>query len=151
MSTNTSTHVYQIILNSTPKSVWKALTDGEMTQKYFFGSRVESDWKAGSVYRYKDAQSGGLTSDGKIVEISPQSHLKMTFKPAWLPDAGPSTLSWDLQALDSLTMLKLTHSDIDDATFEAAQMEVGWIFVLSSLKTLLETGNGLPVPAILAG
>ncbi|HZO74534.1 MAG TPA: SRPBCC domain-containing protein [Ktedonobacteraceae bacterium] len=152
MSTNPSNHVYGVILNSTPQHVWQALTDPTQTQKYFFGSRieVESGWKAGSDYRFTDTQ-GQLTSSGRILEAKAQSHLKMTFKPAWLPDAKPSTLSWELQALDSLTLLQLTHSDIDDATFEGAQMGVGWIFVLSSLKSLLETGKALPVPSVLAG
>lgn len=150
MSTNTTKHVYEIILNTTPEGVWRALTDGKVTEKYFFGSRVESKWTAGSSYRYVDTQ-GTLSSDGKIVEIDPQSHLKMTWVPAWLPGTAPSTLSWDLQALDSLTLLTLTHSDIDDATFDSAGMHVGWIFVLSSMKTLLETGKAMATPAALAG
>jgi len=145
MSTSTADHVYEIIVRSEPEAIWKALTDGEETQKYFFHTRVESDWKVGSPYRSYD-QEGGISSDGQIVEIEPQSHLKTTFVPAWLPanDGTPSTLSWDVQSLGAATLLKLTHADIDDATFEEGQMGPGWVYILSSLKSLLETNEALP-------
>ncbi len=145
MSTNTSDHVYEIIVRTSPESVWKALTDSEETQKYYFHTRVESDWTVGSPYRGYD-QQGGVSSEGEIVEIEPQSHLKTTFKPMWIPTNGsePSTVSWDLQPLGPTTLLKLTHAGIDNATFEAAQMGAGWVYVLSSLKSLLETDEALP-------
>ncbi|HEU5377309.1 MAG TPA: SRPBCC domain-containing protein [Ktedonobacteraceae bacterium] len=147
MSNNTAGHVYEIIVRSTPENVWKAITDGKMTEQYYFNTRVESDWKAGSAFRYYD-QKGGLSSEGAIVEITPQSHLKTTWKPVWLSDGQPSTLIWDIQPLGSSTLLKLTQTDIDDATFEGAQMGMGWVFVLSSLKSLLETNKALDVPEI---
>jgi uncharacterized protein YndB with AHSA1/START domain len=145
MSTSTSDHVYEIIVRSEPEKVWKALTDSEETQKYFFHTRVVSDWAVGSSYRGYD-QEGGISSDGTIVEIEPQSHLKTTFQPAWLPtdNSTPSTVSWDVQVLGPATLLKLTHANIDDATFEAGQMGPGWVYILSSLKSLLETGEALP-------
>jgi uncharacterized protein YndB with AHSA1/START domain len=147
MSNNTAEHVYEIIVRSTLKDVWRALTDSKMTQQYYFNTRVESDWKPGSAFRYYN-QEGGLSSEGTILEITPQSHLKTTWKPAWLGDSQPSTISWDVQSLGSSTLLKLTQTDIDDATFESAQMGIGWVFVLSSLKSLLETGEALAVPEI---
>jgi uncharacterized protein YndB with AHSA1/START domain len=145
MSTNTSNHVYEIIVGGAPESVWKALTDGEVTQKYYFNTRIESDWAVGSVVRHYN-QEGALSSEGKILEIEPQSHLKTTFQPLWVPSNGsePSTLSWDLQPLGPTTLLKLNHAGIDDATFETAEMHVGWIYILSSMKSLLETGEALP-------
>lgn len=42
------------------------------------------------------------------------------------------------------SLIRLTHADIDDATFEAGRMHMGWVFTVSALKTLLETGNALP-------
>src|SRR6266705_2514243 len=111
MSTNTSEHSYEIIVRDSPENVWKALTDGEATQKYYFNTRVESDWAVGSDIRSYD-QQGAVSSDGKILEINPQSHLKTTFQPQWIPSNGsqPSTLSWDIQPLGPTTLLKLTHA-----------------------------------------
>jgi hypothetical protein len=48
----------------------------------------------------------------------------------------------------SSTLVKLTQADMDDATFEGGQIGMGWVFVLSSLKTLLETGTALPTPEV---
>jgi uncharacterized protein YndB with AHSA1/START domain len=140
---STTSHVYEIIIDATPETVWKAITDGEQTQKYYFDGRVESDWKAGSTYHYY-GPDGSVISDGNIVEIEAQSHLKTTWRPAWLGDAPASTVIWDVQSVGPVTLLKLTHTDVDDATFEEAQFHVGWIFVISSMKSLLETGKALP-------
>jgi uncharacterized protein YndB with AHSA1/START domain len=147
MSASTASHVYETFVRCTPEQAWKAIVDGEQTQKYFFGSRVESDWKAGSAISYIDP-SGGPTSSGTILELETKSHIKSTWLPGWLADSQPSTVSWDVESVGSSTLLKLTHTDIDDATFESAQMGVGWVFILSSLKSLLETGEALPVPDI---
>lgn len=138
-----SDHIYETIVLGDADKVWQALTDGAQTQKYFFHTRVESDWKVGSTYRSYDLQ-GALSTDGEVVAIEPGSHLKTTWKPVWLDGASPSTVSWDIQPLGPATLLKVTHSDIDDATFEAGQMGPGWVYVLSSLKSLLETGEALP-------
>jgi len=142
MIRNETKHTYEILIGSTPENVWKAITDGELTQKYYYGTRVESDWKAGSTFHYYKSD-GSVSSDGKILEIEPQSHLKTLWKPVWLGNVS-STVTWDLQPMGETTLLKLTHSDIDDATFEDAEFHVGWIYVLSSMKSLLETGKGLP-------
>jgi uncharacterized protein YndB with AHSA1/START domain len=143
LMTQTNTHVYEIMIGSTPEKVWQALTDGELTQKYYFGSRFESDWKAGSSYRAY-GQSGDVDSEGEIISIDSPSRLVATFKPLWLSDATASTTDWEITAVGPVTLVKLTHSNIDDASFESAQFHSGWIYVLSSLKSLLETGEGLP-------
>jgi uncharacterized protein YndB with AHSA1/START domain len=147
MSTSTAKHVYESFVRCTPEQAWKAIIDGEQTQKYFFGGRVESNWKAGSAINYIDP-SGNPTSSGTILEVEPQTHLKSTWVPGWLDGVQSSVVSWDVQSMGASTMVTLTHTDIDDATFDGAQMGVGWVFVLSSLKSLLETGEALPVPDI---
>jgi hypothetical protein len=43
-----------------------------------------------------------------------------------------------------VTLVKLTHANIDDASFNAGQMHTGWLYCLAGLKSLLETGEGLP-------
>src|SRR6266700_2174805 len=134
MSQNTSSHVYEIVIRSTPEHIWQALTDGGITQKYYFNCRVESDWKQGSPVRYYGPK-GTVDLDGEIIEIVPQQRLVTTFKPKWFPQTTehPSTLSWEIQPMQVVTQVKLTHSDIDDASFEAGQMHLGWIYCLSSL------------------
>lgn len=142
-------HSYEVIVQSTPENVWKALTDSDLTEQYYFGSRYETDWKAGSTYRAVDHE-GNVSGEGEILAAEENSVLKTTFKPLWLEGGEPSTLTWELTPLSDLTLIKLTQSNIDDETFEAAQMHIGWVYILSSLKSLLETGKALPVPEIFA-
>ena len=42
--------VYVTYITTTPEKLWEALTSGEFTKKYWFGSRIESDWKVGSPF-----------------------------------------------------------------------------------------------------
>ncbi|GCE07706.1 SRPBCC domain-containing protein [Dictyobacter aurantiacus] len=142
MSKTATDHVYEIIVNANPEAVWKSLTDGQETQKYFYNGRVESDWKVGSDYHFY-APDNSVVSQGKVVEIEPHSHLKQTWVPLWIGNET-STVIWNLQPLNGTTLVKLTHTDINDAAFEQAQMHVGWIYVLSNLKSVLETGESLP-------
>jgi len=138
-------HQYEIFIRSDPERVWRALTDGELTQKYYFNTRVESDWQVGSPVRYYGPK-GGVDLEGEILEIEPGNRLVMTFNPKWLPDpvADPSTLRWEVTALAGISQVTLVHSDVDEASFEAGQMHLGWVYGLSSLKSLLEVGDGLP-------
>jgi uncharacterized protein YndB with AHSA1/START domain len=142
MSTETSGHSFEIIVRSSPDEIWQAIVDGEITEKYYFHTRAQSDWTVGSVIRYYE-QGGDLSSEGNILEIEPGSHVKMTYKPVWLGDSTPSIVIWDVQPLKpSLTRVKLTHAEVDDAIF--AQMSSGWVYILSNLKSVLETGQPLP-------
>ena len=40
--------VYVTYINTTPEKLWTALTSGDFTEKYWFGSRIQSEWKVGS-------------------------------------------------------------------------------------------------------
>lgn len=145
MSQATFPHVYEIFIRSTPERIWQALTDGDLTQKYYFDCRVESDWKPGSTCSYYNPK-GTVDLEGEVLEIEPQSRLVTTFKQKWFPqpEEKASTLKWEIQPMQVVSQVKLTHADIDDASFEAGQMHMGWLYCLSSLKSMLETGEGLP-------
>lgn len=142
-----SEHVYETFVRATPAQIWKALTDGELSQKFYFGDRVESDWKIGSVVTYWGA-TGNKDSEGVVLEIEPNSLLKTTMVPAWLPlppGTEPSKTAWTIQPIsDTVTQVAINHSDVADDVFEQGQFHMGWLYVLASLKSLLETGDGLP-------
>lgn len=144
MTQATSTHTYEIFIRSTPDQIWNALTDGDLTEKYYFNTRVASDWKPGSTVSYTGPR-GTVDLDGQIIEIDAGSLLTTTFSPKWFPQTEEklSTLTWAIQPMQGVSQVTLTHADIDDASFEAGQMHTGWVYCLSSLKSLLETGDGL--------
>ena len=44
-------HVYSVLIRATPDRIWRAITDGMETERYYFGTRVDSDWSVGGTGR----------------------------------------------------------------------------------------------------
>lgn len=81
---DTFDHVYSVFIKATPDRVWRAITEGDETVRYYYGTRVASDWAAGSplTYAYPD---GSLAADGMALEIEPGRRIVMSFHPRWDP------------------------------------------------------------------
>src|SRR6476659_10346586 len=70
--------VYVTYIETTPEKLWHALTDGDFTERYWFGARLRSDWKVGSSFEM--VRSDGTVSDaGKVVEYDRPRRLAYTF------------------------------------------------------------------------
>jgi uncharacterized protein YndB with AHSA1/START domain len=136
---------YEVVINAPPDKVWHALTDPSMTEQYYFGTRVESDWSPGSPIAYKNP-SGDVALAGEILDHAEHEYLETTFEPAWAPGAPPSKVRWELSEENGATKVHLTHSDFDFGGPGAEQVDQGWTMVLDGLKTLLETGSPPPPP-----
>jgi len=148
--------VYEIYIRTTPERLWQALTDGELTKQYYYGTSVRSDMKVGSPFRYLDAEDHVLL-DGEIVEADPPRRLVTTFSALWGPEVAadpPSRLTWEIEPMGAACRLRMVHDELapDSATFH--EVAGGWSHILSGLKTLLETGEPLvitrPEPADVA-
>src|SRR5215213_2599135 len=85
--TDTTKHVFEIYIKTTPEKLWRALTDGSMTEKYYYGTRARSDWKEGSEYTYL-GDGGSILIDGNVIESDPPNRLVTTFYPHWDPEAA---------------------------------------------------------------
>jgi uncharacterized protein YndB with AHSA1/START domain len=141
-------HVYEVYIRTTPEKLWEAITRGEKTQQYFYGTKVESDWKVGSTVRHMSA-NGEVNLDGKVLELLPQKKLVTTFAAVHDPESAkdrPSRVTWEIQSMGDVCKLTLTHDDFDGITKTYEQVAMGWNPVLSGLKTLLETGKPLAIP-----
>ena len=98
-------HVYSIYINAEPDRVWRAITDGDETVQYYYGTRVVSDWQVGSRISY-DYPDGTVAADGEVVSIEPPARLEMTFLARWDPEAeaaGPIRHIWELEPADGAT------------------------------------------------
>src|SRR3954470_11289991 len=75
-------HVYSVLIRATPDRIWRAITDGLETERYYFGTRVDSDWSVGGrvTYAYPD---GSIAADGEILEIDPPNLVVMSFHARW--------------------------------------------------------------------
>jgi uncharacterized protein YndB with AHSA1/START domain/DNA-binding transcriptional ArsR family regulator len=141
--------VYVTYIATTPEKLWEALTSSEFTEKYFFGTKIESDWQEGSSVTY--SREGKVTDHGIILKCEPPRLLSYTWN--YVGDKTvreqPSRVTFELKRMGATVKLTLKHenllpTDIVDAddTFEG--FNNGWPAILSNLKSLLETGNTLP-------
>ena len=141
--TERPTFVLETFIKTTPDKLWEALTSGEKTQLYYFGTRLESDLKVGSPFRYY-REDEGLLLDGEVVEIQPGKKLVSTFIPQWGENIEPTRVTFDIEPMGELCKFTITHHDVDKAA--SAGVTTGWAQIASSLKSLLETGQGITYP-----
>ncbi len=147
-------HVFEIYIRTTPEKLWQALTDGEMTQNYYFGSRVSSGWKAGSKYQYLGAENrpgaeNTALIDGEILESDPPRRLVMSFNPLWggeeMAGYPTSRVTYEITQMGQACKLTLVHDELTAGHPLTQEFFGGWSNILSALKTYLETGEPLVV------
>jgi uncharacterized protein YndB with AHSA1/START domain/DNA-binding transcriptional ArsR family regulator len=141
-------HVYIVYIRTTPAKLWDAITRPEMTRCFFFGTDVKSTFAAGSPIEYVLKDPGGRTIvpvTGEVIECDPPRRLVHTFRFGKLGDA-PTRVTYEIEpAGDGVVRLTLTHDGFEGETPTWKEVGGGWPRVVSSLKSLLETGTPLPV------
>lgn len=138
--------VYVTYIATTPERLWTALTRGEFTKKYWYGRRIESDWTVGSPVRFFDGDSDVLTDSGEVLESDPPRRLVYTFRVEFDAEArkqGYSRVSFSLEPHEGMVKLTLVHDELPGEQ-AAKDFREGWAPILSSLKTMLESGKPLP-------
>jgi uncharacterized protein YndB with AHSA1/START domain/DNA-binding transcriptional ArsR family regulator len=139
-------HVFQVYIRTSPEQLWQAITDPTFTTRYFHQSRVESRWHAGDSVRYFIA--GELVVDGQVLEAKPPRKLVQTWSFRRNPDLRddpPSRVTWEIEPIGETCKLTLVHDDFAGETSTFKSVGNGWPAILSSLKSLLETGAALSV------
>ncbi|WP_380169033.1 SRPBCC domain-containing protein [Jannaschia sp. R86511] len=141
-----TTQRIQLAVLAEPEQVWHALTDGATTPAYYYGFAADyGDLSEGGGYRY--TAGGGDVITGRVLRAEPSRRLQVTFNGTWSPDVAvlpESRVTFTLAApsmpMPGVTVLTCEHEGLPD-TPAAAQLEHGWVTILSGLKTLLETGR----------
>ena len=140
-----STFLYVTYIRTTPEKLWSALTEPEFTRQFFFDTIQECEWKVGASWRIV-GPDGTVTDSGEVLEIDPPKRLVLKWKHEYKPEAaseGFSQMTYTLEPEGDRVKLTVLHlSDIPDSKC-IAQVSKGWPLVLSSLKSLLETGESL--------
>jgi len=141
-------HVYQVIINVSPTIVWNAIVDGDVTEQYFYGTRVESSWEEGApiTYTYPDDR---VAAKGTILTIEPPNMVEMTFQALWDDDLiaeGPATEIWRVDDFNGAAKLTIELYDTPVGSRTHTDFVSGFPYIVSGMKTLLETGKTLPSP-----
>ncbi|MEH2471927.1 uncharacterized protein YndB with AHSA1/START domain [Nitrobacteraceae bacterium AZCC 2161] len=140
--------VYTIYIASRPEKVWQALTSGEFSKQYFSGFDVELEPKAGGRFVVR-APDGSDHITGEVIEHDPPRRLTITWNVNWpglVERLGPTLVTYEIeQAGDAvrLTLIQAHDRPIDDDILSGGRQ--GWPAILSSLKSLLETGAPLTI------
>lgn len=127
------------------EAVWSALLDGDTSPAYYLGFRAEIDPTPGADYRY--TAGGGEMIAGTVLEAEAGRRLTMTFRGAWDPAVAAleeSTVTFELvdpaMPMPGVTFLSCTHEGLPAGPVRD-HLGLGWVAILSGLKTLLETGT----------
>jgi len=142
-----SQFVYVIYIRTTPEKLWQALIEPEFTRQFWAETWQESEWKPGASWRIM-IPDGRVADTGEIVEFEPYRRIVLTWRNEFKPELraeGYSRLTYELdQQKDSVKLTVLHEIDKTGSKFIQAVSQ-GWPPILSSLKSLLETGEALEV------
>ena len=141
-----SRFLYVIYIRAPAQKVWDALTDPATNKRFWSGYHQESSWQVGADFAIVGPE-GDAWDQGKVLAFDPPRHFSVSWlhlNDAAMKAEGESTCSFDLEALgEALTKLTVTHEiAVADSKLIGA-VSVGWPSILSSLKSLLETGKAL--------
>jgi uncharacterized protein YndB with AHSA1/START domain len=155
-----STQVYRVYIKATPEAVWTAITDPAWTQRYGYGGRGEYDLRKGGTYRgwtsdeMRAMGAPDLAVDGEILESDPPRRLVQTWRMVMderMTAEGFTRLTYEIdEGRSGVARLTVTH-ELEGAELLQKMLSGGmedegagggWAWVLSDLKTVLETGAG---------
>ncbi len=157
--TAVATQTYRVWINAAPEAIWQALTDAEWIGRYGYGSRVDLELRPGGVYRANATEemlqfgAPAVMVEGEVLEVDAPHRLVQTWHALFDPTTASepaTTLTYEIEPLvGGVTKLAVTH-ELDGAPATAAivggvitEAGGGWAWILSDLKTLLETGTPL--------
>jgi uncharacterized protein YndB with AHSA1/START domain len=138
--------VYVIYIATTREKLWQALTSPEWTRQYWATCWQDSTWEVGGPWNIVNG-NGTVCDTGTVVEIDPPSKLVTTWKNQIHPELinmGPTTMTYELEETPLGAKLTLTHEAPEGGERFVEMVSAGWPAILSSLKSLLETGRILP-------
>jgi len=159
----TTAQIHEIYIKAPPEMIWDAVTSPEWTAKYGYRTPVEYDLKRGGKYRAKSTEqmrAMGLPEtciDGEVIEAKPPFKLVQTWRFLFTPEQkaeGFTRVTWEIvPATGGFCRLTVTHDQLENAPIMAANTSSkfddkgggGWNWIISDLKSLLETGKTLSV------
>ena len=122
--------VFEIYIKTTPERLWEALTDGDVREQYSFS----------------------VDASGETVEAEPPGRLVQTMVADWSEEVrreGSSRITYEIEPRGEMCRLTVTHDHLREGAH--GELYGGWPMILSSLKSLLETGEALDMKVLAGG
>lgn len=135
--------VYVVFIRAPREKVWDAVTKPEFTNRYFYRSGASRPWKVGETQLFTEHGTNRLLVEGEIIEVDRPRRLVHGWIVHYddeLTAEGPSRVTYELEETDGITKLTVIHDDFPSGSKVYDNVAGGWPYVLSGLKTLVETG-----------
>lgn len=138
-------HVFVTYIKTTKENLWNAIINGDITKKYYYNTTLRSDLKVGSDIVFVSVDKDGNevhNVKGKILEYIEYQKLGYTFQ---FHDSNdkPSKVTFEIEEAGELMKLTVLHDGFEEKTETYNSVVQGWPYILSGLKTYLETGDTL--------
>ena len=157
MTTTATVQVYRVYIKATPQAIWDAITSPEWNRQYGYRAPSEYDLRPGGACRtlpgpeMREHGAPEVIIDGEVIEADPPHRLVQTWRALFSPETtaeGFTRLTWEIEEEQGgICRLTLTH-DVTGAPSVAGWVGGdtrgaggGWSYILSDLKTMLETGT----------
>jgi uncharacterized protein YndB with AHSA1/START domain len=162
-----TTQVYRVHIKAAPQAIWDAIAKPEWTDRYGYGGHAEYDLRPGGKFRSlasetikRESAAMGFETpdvmvDGDVIEADPPRKLVQTWRMLMDPEIateGFTRVTYEIEevrpGISKLTVLHDLEGAPKLAVLVGGEREAegaggGWSWVLSDLKTLLETGSRL--------
>ena len=152
------TYIHQIYIRATAEAIWDAITDPAWNGKSGYGGVSHYELKPGGKFKCianEAMRSYGLPEiivDGEVIEVKAPYKLVQTYRFLFNDEhrkEGFTRLTFEIeQTAGGFCRLTVTHDTtgapmMDRATKSNFSTDGGggWDWILSDLKTLLETGK----------
>jgi uncharacterized protein YndB with AHSA1/START domain len=140
-----TTQVYQLFIKASPERVWEAITSSELTHRYFHGAVFDGAPRVGDQWRSWTADRSRVLTEGEIFEVDPPRRFVHGWRALYNEETAlepESRVTWELEPQEGgYTKLTVVHDRLEASPKTAIGVAGGWMFILSSLKTLVETGE----------
>jgi uncharacterized protein YndB with AHSA1/START domain len=140
-----SRFVYVTYIRTTPEKLWQALIDPEFTRQYWVETWQDCTWESGASWRLM-IPDGRVGDSGEVVEIEPGRRLVLKWRNEFKPELreeGYSRMNCTLEPQGEAVKLTIVHEMEKPDSKLINAVSNGWPHLLSSLKSLLETGEPL--------
>jgi len=138
--------VYVTYIRATPEAIWDALTRPEIQRQFWYGVHQESEWKTGASWTMY-MPDGRVADQGEILEAERPRKIVIKWRNEFRPelkDCGDTRCTYEIVPAGEVTKLTIVHEATAAGQAMIDAVSQGWPMILSGLKTLLETGQGLP-------